>query len=253
MDSTAAANAARFVISTGDNFYNDGVPSVTSKRWLTSFEEIYTGSSLQVPWYVVLGNHDYRGNAQAQVDYSKRSKRWRMPSRYFKRSEKLPGGGTVELFFLDTNVFLQEYRRDKKYGDVAKQSPDAQLRWLEGALKGSDAEWRIVVGHHPLYSYGSHGNTATLIPRLEPLLHKYGVQLYLNGHDHDLQHITNSGVDYITSGAGSFTRSTKHGAGTQFAIGKTPGFVAFSVDRDSLRAQFIDSHGSVRHAFSRGR
>lgn len=253
MDSTAAANAARFVISTGDNFYNDGITSVDSKRWLTSFEEIYTGSSLQVPWYVVLGNHDYRGNAQAQVDYSKRSKRWRMPARYFKRTEKLPGGGSLDLFFLDTNVFLEGYQKDRAYGDLAQQSPDAQLRWLDDALKDSNAEWRIVVGHHPLYSRGSHGGTPVLVSRVKPLLQKYGVQVYLNGHDHDLQRITVDGIDYITSGAGSLTRSTGKGPDTQFALGRTAGFVSFTVSHDSLHAQFIDVHGSVRHAFSRGR
>ena len=255
MDSTGAAWQARFVISTGDNFYDNGLPSVTSERWRKSYEDIYTGPALQVPWYVVLGNHDYRGNPQAQIDYTKRSKRWRMPARYFTRTERLPGGGKVDLFFLDTNVFIESYRRDKKkYADVAEQSPEAQLNWLDQSLSRSRAEWRVVVGHHPVFSEGaSHGDTPVLVEKLKPLLERHRVHLYLNGHDHDLQHIVVSGIDYVTSGAGSLTRPTNSGPDTRFALGKTAGFVAFAVDRDSLRASFIDFNGHERYRFSRGR
>ncbi|MGH2574998.1 MAG: metallophosphoesterase [Ignavibacteria bacterium] len=60
-----------FVISTGYNFYPDGVFSIFDNQWQTSFENIYTHISLQIPWYVSLGNHDYLGNVQAEIDYTK--------------------------------------------------------------------------------------------------------------------------------------------------------------------------------------
>ena len=43
---------------------------------------------------------------------------------------------------------------------------------------------------------------------VEPLLARYGVQLYLAGHDHDLEHIQVPGAatHHIVSGAGSQTR-----------------------------------------------
>ncbi|MEJ0065789.1 MAG: hypothetical protein WDM85_10455 [Caulobacteraceae bacterium] len=34
----------------------DGVASVNDPKWRTSFEDVYTAPSLQVPWYVALGN-----------------------------------------------------------------------------------------------------------------------------------------------------------------------------------------------------
>jgi acid phosphatase len=64
MGESAQELDARFVISVGDNFYEDGVTSVDDPAWQASFEKIYDAPSLQVPWRVILGNHDYRGSVQ---------------------------------------------------------------------------------------------------------------------------------------------------------------------------------------------
>ncbi|GJN30838.1 hypothetical protein PR202_gb19176 [Eleusine coracana subsp. coracana] len=56
-----------FVISTGDNFYEDGLTGVDDPAFEQSFTDIYTAKSLQKPWYLVLGNHDYRGDVLAQL------------------------------------------------------------------------------------------------------------------------------------------------------------------------------------------
>ena len=49
---------AQFILAVGDNFYEDGVASVDDPQWQSSFEQVYTAESLQVPWYAILGNHD---------------------------------------------------------------------------------------------------------------------------------------------------------------------------------------------------
>src|SRR4051812_43847746 len=51
----------RFVISVGDNFYWYGVTSTEDTLWKSTFEDVYSDSSLQIPWHAILGNHDYRG------------------------------------------------------------------------------------------------------------------------------------------------------------------------------------------------
>lgn len=53
-----------------------------------------------------------------------------------------------------------------------------------------------------------HGDTEQLKERLAPLLKKYGVQAYLNGHDHTLQHISWQGIEYFTSGHGTYVAAT---------------------------------------------
>ena len=50
MGEIGAQKAISFVISTGDNFYESGVDSAADTKWQTSFEEIYSAQSLQVPW-----------------------------------------------------------------------------------------------------------------------------------------------------------------------------------------------------------
>lgn len=40
-----------FVISTGDNFYDDGLKSIDDVAFQESFTNIYTANSLQTPWY----------------------------------------------------------------------------------------------------------------------------------------------------------------------------------------------------------
>jgi acid phosphatase len=95
MGQAAQALEAAFVISVGDNFYEDGVASVDDPKWKTSFEDVYTAPSLQVPWYVALGNHDYRGEAQAQLDYARTrpAGRWgsgRPPSPSWRRPRNTP-------------------------------------------------------------------------------------------------------------------------------------------------------------------
>ncbi|KAF6159916.1 hypothetical protein GIB67_033000 [Kingdonia uniflora] len=57
-----------FVISTGENFYDDGLTSISDNAFKESFTKIYTAKSLQKQWNSVLGNHDYRGNVEAQLN-----------------------------------------------------------------------------------------------------------------------------------------------------------------------------------------
>ena len=53
-----------------------------------------------------------------------------------------------------------------------------------------------------MWSVAEHGPTDTLVQKLKPLLEKYNVTAYMCGHDHNLQHITDSGIQYYVTGAG---------------------------------------------------
>jgi tartrate-resistant acid phosphatase type 5 len=69
MGSVASQVGASFVLSTGDNVYENGVTSASDPLWAATFSDIYTHPSLaDVPFYAVAGNHDWRGNVSAQVD-----------------------------------------------------------------------------------------------------------------------------------------------------------------------------------------
>jgi tartrate-resistant acid phosphatase type 5 len=238
---------SRFVLSVGDNFYPAGVHSVHDPQWRTSFEEVYVDPALQTPWFVALGNHDYRGAPRAQMLYSRLSPRWRMPGRYFTVGADQHGIAGLELFVLDTTPMIpsaDESFQRLMHGDspiLFKLRAHHQMAWLRGALGRSQAPWKIVVGHHPVFSGGGR-DTPELVDRLQPILAEHGVQLYLNGHHHDLQHIVRDGVDYVCSGSGSSVGTLDMRKGTQF-YATTPGFVAVSVEPEVMRLDFRTADG----------
>jgi acid phosphatase len=248
MGKVAQALNARFVISVGDNFYEDGITSVDDPQWKTSFEDVYTAPSLQVPWHVALGNHDYRGNSQAQLDYTARSPRWRLPARWYSRRETAPDGATLDLFVLDTSPLIRAYYEDGAHKvKVAGQDTEAQLAWFDKALAASTADWKVVVGHHPVYSGNEYGGAPDLQTRLDPLLQKYAAPLYLNGHDHDLQHVHQGATHYVCTGAGSQMRKDcNEPAGGDFCSLR-PGFVAVRLTRAAIKLVYRDDAGAELH------
>ena len=248
MAQAAQVVGAKFIVSVGDNFYNDGVASVDDPQWQTSFEQVYTAPSLQVPWQVILGNHDYRGNCDAQIAYGKTHPRWKMPARYYVRSETIDAATTADFFYLDTSPMVKSYHLDahlKK--EIDTQDVEQQLAWFRAALTASKAQWKIVVAHHPIYSGGEHGDMPDLIKSVLPLLHEHKVQVYFNGHDHDLQHLQAGEVNLFCSGAGSVVRPTKTKDQTKFAK-SCPGFTVVTVGPDQMNVRMIDDHGTQVYA-----
>jgi tartrate-resistant acid phosphatase type 5 len=237
------------VVSVGDNFYPNGVASTTDPHWTVSFEHVYSAHSLFVPWIVALGNHDYRGSVQAQIDYTKVSRRWYMPSRYFVQTLE-DDGVRIDIVVIDTNPFQSDYRADTtgEYGDVAQQDTARQLFWLDSVLSASTALWKIVIGHHPMYTGGKRkGKTEDMLRSFAPLFERHGVHAYFAGHEHDLQHHWNGkGPHYFVSGAGSEVRPTGKLANSLFAS-STHGFASVALSATRMTVQFVDYKGSVLH------
>ena len=240
---------AKFVISVGDNFYENGVKSVDDPQWQSSFEKVYDAPSLQVPWHVALGNHDYHGDCDAQIAYGKISQRWTMPARYYSRTEKIDADSTAEFFFLDTTPMKAGDDLAVPLLHLKSQDTKKQLAWFETALAASTAQWKIVIGHHPIYSGGEHGDTPYLIEHVLPLLKKYKVQAWFNGHDHDLQHLQTGNLNMFCSGAGSKVRETKATALTKFAK-SCSGFTAVSLQEDKMELEMVDDQGKKLYAFT---
>lgn len=242
MGETAAGIKSRFVVSLGDNFYENGVTRLDDPYWRTSFEDIYTADSLQTPWKVILGNHDYRGNVQAQLDYSHLSSRWELPARYYSVTETLPDGGMAEFFYLDTSPFIREYIGTTT--DIAGQDITKQMAWLNDALGRSAARWKIVIGHHPIYTAltGRDHDQPDMIAHIDPILRAHNVPIYINGHDHSLQATTISGITYVTNGAGSETYHTGNAGRNGFVSGNH-GFMTCSLSSEKLDFALINMSG----------
>ena len=83
-----------------------------------------------------------------------------------------------------------------------------------------------------------------LVNHLKPLLERYRVQAYLNGHSHALEHIVVGGVHYVTSRRGRAARRQAI-AGTRFVAGERLGFAVARIAADTLAIEFVDAFGAV--------
>lgn len=245
-----------FVAAPGDVHHFEGVRSTTDPLWLTNYEHIYSHPDLMIPWYPLLGNHEYRGNTQAVVDYSQVSARWRMPARYYARTEEVADGAEALLLFIDTSPLIKRYAENtEKYPDAGRQDNAAQLRWIEQQLSAhADARWKIVFGHHPLYAETDkkESERTDLQRQLEPLFNKYGVDLYICGHIHNFQHIRPQGskVDYLVNSSGSLARPVKPVEGTRFCSADA-GFTVLSMARDTVSFSLMNGKGKVIYRYDR--
>ena len=239
------------ILAIGDVHHFNGVASVNDPLWRTNFEDIYSHPELMIDWFPVLGNHEYRGNTQAVMDYGKVSRRWMSGERYYTRTF-VKKGVSVRVVFLDTTPLIGRYQKEtEKYPDACKQDAEGQLKWLEKTLSEATEDWVIVVGHHPIYAETSKNQQERddMQARLLPILKSHkNVALYVCGHIHNFQHIKIQGddIDYVVNSAGSLARKVKQTEGTVFCSPE-PGFSVLSATKAALSLFMIDKKGKVLH------
>ena len=243
------------VIAAGDIHHFEGVRSVNDPLWMTNYELIYSHPELMIPWYSILGNHEYRGSTQAVMDYSTISARWNMPDRYYTFAME-NDGVTVRFVMVDTAPLLDKYREDtEKYPDACKQDMDKQLEWIDSVLTAAKEDWVLVVGHHPIYAETGKDESERLDlqKRLDSILRKHkNVDMYLCGHIHNFQHIRkdDSKIDYVVNTSGSLSRKVKPIDGTKFCSSDT-GFSLICADKKEINLHMINKEGKVIYTVSR--
>jgi predicted MPP superfamily phosphohydrolase len=234
-----AAKPFKFGLTLGDNFYPRGVWSTRDEKWNSIWETDY--GKLGIPFYAALGNHDYMGNEQAQVDYTRQSKSWRMPYRYYTYA-----AGPVRFFALDTD------EGTAKHWLFQAAWSTGQAEWLDAMLaKFRDARWKVVYGHHPIFSDGHHGDEKRLQKKLLPILEKHKVDLYLCGHEHDLQHHVHGGIDMLVVGGGGKDIRSVKARRARYAEGRH-GFLELEADASKLDARLVGLRGETLYALARG-
>lgn len=249
-----AQKGCDFGMLLGDNFYDSGVSSVNDSQFQDKFELPY--EDIDFPIYISLGNHDYGGNgigvdfdtkkAQYQIDYSKISQIWKLPSKYYNFKIE-----HTEFWGLDTNQVMT---------DPFNGNSDAQRDWLKNGAAASQATWKIAFGHHPYLSNGDHGN-AGAYEDLEdiPLPFVAGenvkefmeeavcgnIDVYLSGHDHNIQWLEpKCGTQWIVSGAGSKSGPLPGENAAYFGMPETEGFFWGELKDDTFTGVFYDKTGA---------
>jgi tartrate-resistant acid phosphatase type 5 len=217
-------------LTLGDNFYPAGVSGPTDARWQRDFARLY--EPMRIRFYATLGNHDWilADSPAAEVLHATQPGYWRMPAvRYTFVA------GPIQFFAIDTNLVTR-----------------AELDWLDRELARSTARWKIVYGHHPIYSYGAHGDEPAVRDNVLPLL-RGRAQVYLCGHDHDLQHLApDGGVHFvIAGGGGAQPRRTSGGPRSLFAASGN-GFAVIEATRKTLAVSLVGDDLKTLHKFTLG-
>ncbi|SHI75103.1 Concanavalin A-like lectin/glucanases superfamily protein [Rubritalea squalenifaciens DSM 18772] len=151
----------------------------------------------RVPMYPVLGNHER--NAHWYYDYMNLPD----PEYYYTFHY-----GPAQFFMIDSNK---------------KCTPGSeQYEWLEKELKKSQAKWKMIVHHHPVYSsdandYGDLWKTNKSsrgdmnVRAMSKLYDQYGVDVVFNGHIHSYERtwqvkegkvVQRGGIQYFVTGGG---------------------------------------------------
>ncbi len=142
--------------------------------------------------------------------------------------------------------------------------PNQIIWFVKELIKSNDADWVIVVCHHPIYSAGKNGirnRTLWLRRVVQPYLEKYKVALFFNGHDHSLQHTYKEGdhCDYVTSGGGhdfddkveiAIHELNKQGVTVKY-VGRGHGFVGMKIRGDQVTVSYIREDGTVEYEFQK--
>lgn len=224
-DHDDSGGSVAFILNTGDNFYYCGIQNTSDPQISEDYTSLFGG--MGVMWYHSLGNHDYGFSPEAQLLLNETIPEWIMDDRYYHRRVTLSTGARARaeadiianIIVLDTNPCVKGYRGTNRrlwdpcgtqypdcspidepcrfHENILSQDCDTQLSWARVTLANiPDGEWIFVVGHHKAEEINVADFQTTILDN--PRVH-----LYLNGHNHNLEHYSVNGqAKYMTTGAG---------------------------------------------------
>ena len=218
----------KLVLNTGDNFYYCGIHNTSDPQISTDYIKLF--GNISIPWYNTLGNHDYGFNPDAQLALNETIPNWIMDARYYHKKIVLDVNThnhtqtnesiVLNIIVLDTNPCIADYRGNDRakwdpcsiqyptcapiqgecmfHQNIIQQDCKTQLDWFNATLSNINTdgnEWVFVLGHHKADEID--------VEDFQDLLNSNKVHLYLNGHNHNLEHYSIDGQGkYITTGAG---------------------------------------------------
>src|SRR5690242_3057538 len=74
------------MLTAGDNFYVH-LDGIHDPKWKSMFEDLYAAKTLNFPFYVAMGNHDYdedRYLVEFAYAQANPQSRWKMPARWYR-------------------------------------------------------------------------------------------------------------------------------------------------------------------------
>ena len=184
----------------------------------------------EIPFYLTVGNHDYKGDPDVYLEVAKVYPSINHPSNFYTKQF-----GELCFFALDTTIFAKLYYFYKR-GD--------QIRWLKEEVEKlkEQCKFSIAVAHHPLFSSGDRERAN---PQLAIFLENYvfgTFDIYITGHNHVL---ADEGDHKNTLQLISATGALPGGSPAKTESGKfnieTPGYLKMTVNGNSARYEFLSA------------
>ncbi len=225
-----------FVATVGDNNYPSGSARTIEAnigryygKWIGSRRPFLAAGPRTNRFFPALGNHDWEApGARPHLDY------FDLPGneRYYDVRR-----GPVHLFIVDSDP--------REPDGVTADS--IQALWLERALRGSDATWKLVLFHHAPFSSALHGsNLAMQWPFRE-----WGASAVVAGHDHSYERLEVDGLPYFVNGLGGHSRYPfgPPVAGSLVRYNASYGAMWVEADDDACTFRFVTAEGIVVDTF----
>ena len=225
------------ILLLGDNVYMDGVDSIHDPHWESVVRKPFSSPCLStVPLLPILGNHDYKGNPDAQIEYSKVWNQWHMPHRFYSATF----GDLLEVIALDTS-----------YLDFCFDSTRCSGDFLVKRMREKSSRWQIAMGHHPAHvSLSKHkpGMVGRVLGRVT-----CGLDAYLGAHNHHLEHLKPKQcqeTEYFISGAGGaslYPIKSRH-EDSLFGL-STFGFLHIEASKESITYAFFNQENKLLYRY----
>lgn len=248
-----------FICALGDNFYDQGIDSEDSERWNTHYNDIYIKpypNLHNVPWYAILGNHDYYGGLKsinAEILHSRKSNNWNLPYYYYYFCDPT---NSAYFIYIDTcNIYPELYEETNEM--IIEYERFLTLTFLREKLKEAkknNAKWIFVFGHYHIFSNGFYNNYEIMEKRLLPLLIEYDVDVYFCGHDHTFQHLKYKNTHFVVNGAGTYyanvTKENNNPEVETKYVTESNGFTFHDITDDSFSINFRNYKGETEYSYT---
>jgi hypothetical protein len=230
---------ADFAVHVGDMVYPNGEPENFDPRYFQPYRELLR----RIVLWPCLGNHEVLTNL---------GQPWR--DAFYTPANNASGienyysfdYGNAHVVVLDTNA------------STAPGTP--QYAFVNADLTATQALWKIVAFHYPMYSSGRRGSFTGIRDELEPLFDAHAVDLVFAGHDHVYERTRpmrggqivtpdRGRVYFVTGGGGAGLVPVTISRFTAYSESAYH-FLRVAIDGPSLRGEMIRDDGAIRDTFS---
>ena len=208
---------------------------------------VYQPHMKSTPYFFAFGNHDlYLGDSHFLETFY-------LPTNSVTGTEHFYSFDHGDVHFCA--LFVPQRAQNSLFPDYYLGDGTAQYRWLTNDLATTTKPWKILFFHIPVNNCGLHRfdwyngayDRLELQRLLLPIARQYGVQLILNGHDHNFQRFApmNGVHTVVTGGGGSllYPFIERDPANAQFW--SVHHCTKITVNGNTLRLEALDTNGVV--------